>query len=156
MGRKFLKLLINGWRINLGSIFKLIPKFGENFNMDPVLSFIYNQEGEQKLILEHLHNLITSFPEVTYKIRYRIPFYYRKSWICYLNPVKNDGVELAFVRANELSNENGLLDFKDRKQVAGIIFHNIKEIREEAILEILEEAFLLDENVKYASKRKGN
>ena len=75
--------------------------------MDPVLSFIYNLEGAQKLIAEHLHNLITSYPEVVYKIRYRIPFYYRKSWICYVNPIKNGGIELAFVRANELSNENG-------------------------------------------------
>ncbi|MEO1261808.1 MAG: DUF1801 domain-containing protein [Bacteroidota bacterium] len=122
--------------------------------MDPVLSYIYNLAEPQKSIMEHLHNLISISPEVTYKIRYRIPFYYRKSWICYLNPVKNNGVELAFVRANELSNENGLLDFKDRKQVAGVIYYNIKEIQTEPLVEVLEEAFLLDENVKYASKRK--
>ena len=122
--------------------------------MDPVLSFFYDQEGQQKLILEHLHNLITSFPEVTYKIRYRIPFYYRKSWICYLNPKKDGGIELAFVRANELSNNNGLLDFKGRKQVAGIIYKNIKEIKDESIFETLEEALLLDDTIKYASKRK--
>ena len=124
--------------------------------MDPVLSFIYNLEGAQKLIAEHLHNLITSYPEVVYKIRYRIPFYYRKSWICYVNPIKNGGIELAFVRANELSNENGLLNFKDRKQVAGVIFNSVKEIKEEPLLEVLEEAFLLDETVKYAAKRKKN
>ena len=123
--------------------------------MDPVLSFIYDREGQQKLILEHLHNLITSFPEITYKIRYRIPFYDRKSWICYLNPVKKNGIEIAFVRANELSNENGLLDFKNRKQVAGIIYYHLNEIKEEALLEILEEAFLLDDHVKYAPKRFG-
>ena len=106
------------------------------------------------MILEHLHNLITSYPNVTYKIRYRVPFYYKKSWICYLNPIKNDGVELAFIRANEMSNENGLLDFKNRTQVAGVSFLNIKDIKEEAIVEILEEAFLLDETVKYKSKNK--
>ena len=122
--------------------------------MDPVLSYIYNLEEPQKSIVEHLHNLITLNPEITYKTRYRIPFYYRKHWICYINPVKNNGVELAFVRANELSNESGLLDFKKRKQVAGIIYYDVKEIKEEALLETLEEALLLDETVKYASKRK--
>ena len=106
------------------------------------------------MILEHLHNLITSYPEITYKIRYRVPFYYQKSWICYLNPKKNEGVELAFIRANELSNENGLLDFKDRTQVAGVTFYNIKEINDEAVLEVLEEAFLLDQTVKYQSKNR--
>lgn len=122
--------------------------------MDPVLNYIYNLEGQQKIIMEHLHNLIMFSPEITCKIRYRIPFYFRKSWICYLNPVRNNGVELAFTRANELSNENGFLDFKDRRQVAGIIYYNIKEINEEPLIEVLEEAFLLDDTVKYASKRK--
>jgi hypothetical protein len=38
------------------------------------------------------------------KIRFGIPFYFGRSWICYLNPIKNHKVELAFVRGNELSN----------------------------------------------------
>ncbi len=122
--------------------------------MEAVLNFILEKEGNQQKILERLHDLICSFPEITTKIRYRVPFYYHKSWICYLNPIKNDGVELAFIRGNELSNEQGLLQHEGRKQVAGIKFYDPKEVNNELIMEIFQEALILDEEVPYASKRK--
>lgn len=122
--------------------------------MDPVSAYIIDQDDERREILYFLHDLILShFPEMEAKIRYRIPFYFRKSWICYLNPVKPAGVELVFTRANELSNAQGLLDFKDRKQVAGITFTAIPDTIIESLLEVLAEAVLLDDEKKYASKR---
>lgn len=122
--------------------------------MDACLEYIYEHEGNQQEIMLHLHELITSYPEITSKIRYKIPFYYRRSWFCYINPLKNDSVELVFLRANELSNEQGALDFKDRKQVAGITFATVSDIKYELLHELLQEALLLDENVKYAAKRR--
>lgn len=122
--------------------------------MDACLDYIYEREGDQQAIMLHLHELLTSYPDVSGKMRYKIPFYYRKSWICYLNPTKDGSVELAFTRANELSNEQGLLDFKDRKQVAGITYAKAADIQDDVLHEILQEALLLDEEVKYASKRK--
>jgi len=118
------------------------------------LDYIELLEGEQRDIMLALHEFITSFPQVTCKIRFKIPFYYRKTWICYLNPLKGGGVELCFVRANELSNEQGLLDFKDRAQVAGVSFFKVGDIDETVLLEVFQEAFVLDDEVKYASKRK--
>jgi hypothetical protein len=116
--------------------------------------FIEDLIDNQKVIMQQLHPTITSFPEVISKIRYKIPFYYRKSWICYLNPVKGDKVELAFTRGNELSNEQGLLQANGRKQVRGVIIENANDIPWESLNEIFQEAFLLDEEIKYASKRK--
>ena len=117
-------------------------------------SFIIDLPEPQQSIASYLHQILMSFPELSDKIRYRIPFYYRKSWVCYINPLKNNGIELAFTRANELSNTQGLLDFKDRKQVAGISFYHMDDIDEAGVLEILQEAIVLDETIKYASKRK--
>lgn len=122
--------------------------------MDAVDAFIQEKQGQQKLILQHLHHLLTFNPGVSPKIRYKIPFYYRKSWICYLNPVKNEGIELVFLRANELSNAQRLLESRGRKQVKGIIFYKLSEIPEHSIHEIIQEALLLDESIPYASKRK--
>ena len=110
--------------------------------------------AKQQLLLRVLHDFLMSHPGVTAKIRYKIPFYYRKSWICYLNPFKDGGVELAFTRGNELSNEQGLLESKGRKQVYGATFYEVKEIPLETLNEVIQEAFLLDEQVPYASKRK--
>lgn len=117
-------------------------------------AFIYEHEGAQREIMLYLHQMITSFPGVIAKIRYQIPFYDYQSWMCYLNPQKKGGVELAFTRANELSNANGLLSFKGRKQVAGITYSTVSEIDEATLRVVLQEAMLLNEAIPYASKRK--
>ena len=122
--------------------------------MDACLAYIYEREGNQQAIMLHLHELLMTYPELSGKIRYKIPFYDRKSWVCYLNPVQEESVELVFLRANELSNEQGALDFKGRKQVAGITFTKVADIDAALLDEIIQEALLLDEEVKYAAKRK--
>ena len=122
--------------------------------MSEVEYFIESKEGMQREILTFLHSFICTYPNVVDKIRYKIPFYYRKSWICYLNPIKKNGIELAFTRGNELSNEQGILQTKGRKQISGFEIYDVKEIDEELLHEIFQEAFILDESVPYASKRK--
>lgn len=123
--------------------------------MDPVLAFIYESPDPQRMIMLHLHEWLTGFPGVHARLRYKIPFYDRNSWICYLNPVRFQQVELVFTRAHELSNEQGLLEFRGRKQVAGMIISDVKEIPQRALEEILHEALLVDEEIPYrVGKRK--
>lgn len=120
--------------------------------MISIEDFIYNQTGETREVLLYLDELLMGYGLIN-KIRYRVPFYYQKSWICYLNPLKKTGVEMAFIRGNELSNTQGLLDFNNRKQVAGISIVSLKDIPEQALRELITEALTLDEFVLYASKR---
>ena len=122
--------------------------------MNDVEYFIEEQEGKQKAILNYLHQLFLSFPEVSCKIRYRIPFYFRNSWICYTNPLKNGSIELVFIHGKQLSNEQGILQAKDRKMVAGIELTSIEAIPEEALFEIIQEAFLLDEERTKQKQKK--
>ena len=122
--------------------------------MTAVDNFIYEHEGKQREVMLYLHNLLSSGFNLTAKMRYGIPFYYRKSWICYLNPTKKGMAEFAFTRGNELSNAQGLLDNKGRKQVFSVEFGSIADIPNEVINEIIQEAILLDETIPYASKRK--
>jgi len=121
--------------------------------MDAVNAYILEKEGAQQALLQYFHHLLSAQPGVYSRIRYKIPFYYRKSWFCYLNPIKKGGIELAFLRGNELSNEQGMLDFRGRKQVGGIIFYEPDEVPESIVMEIIQEALLLDEEIPYASKR---
>ncbi len=118
------------------------------------LDYIEARDGEQRRLFLALHALLTSLPQVTDKIRYTVPFYVRKSPICYLNPLKNGGVELVFIRGNELSNEQGLLDLKGRKQVAGVSYFAVSDIREEPLLEVLQEALLVDEERSLLARKK--
>lgn len=119
-----------------------------------VAFFFDSYEGEQKKLMLYLHRLLTEDFNLTAKIRFNIPFYYFKSWICYLSPVKNGKTTFAFIRGNELSNEQGLLESKGRKQVLSIDIATIKDIPAALINEIIPEAILLDETIPYASKRK--
>ena len=122
--------------------------------MNEVEAYINEFEGEQKSIMLFFHNWFTRELNLISKIRYNIPFYYQKSWIYYLNPIKPDRVELAFLRGNELSNEQGLLEVKDRKQVYGITFHKISDVPVELIHEIIQEALLLDQVKPYSIRKK--
>ncbi len=122
--------------------------------MSKVEDFIYDYEGSQGEIMLYIHKLLSDDLNLTDKLRFKIPFYYRKSWICYLNPIKNGSVEFAFVRGNELSNSKGLLDSKGRKQVCSIELTKKSELPIKELTEIIQEAILLDETVPYASKRK--
>ena len=115
--------------------------------------FIYQYDGAQRELMLFLHQLLTDDFNLIAKLRYKIPFYYRKSWICYLNPTKKGTVEFTFVRGNELSNEQGWLDHKGRKQVYSVELGKISDIPQQTLYEVLQEAVLLDETVPYASKR---
>lgn len=121
--------------------------------LNACLDYIESLDGEQRRIMLALYQIISTYPQVTCRIRYNVPFFYRKTWICYLNPLKDGEVELCFVRANELSNEHGLLDFKNRTQVAGVTYLTTNDIREDVLADTLQEALLLDETVRYTVKR---
>ncbi len=120
--------------------------------MSGVEEFIFQYEGNQREILRYFHNLLAGELGLVDRIRYKIPFYYNNSWICYLNPFKNGGIELAFTRGNELSNIQGLLEARDRKQISGMVFKKLAEIPYKATNEIIQEAILLDETIPYKSK----
>ncbi|MGB1247892.1 MAG: DUF1801 domain-containing protein [Chitinophagales bacterium] len=119
-----------------------------------VTAFIDNLSDEQQKMVRFFDEWFVDDLKLTSKIRYKIPFYYLNSWICYINPVKENKIELAFLRGNELSNHQKILDFRDRKQVAGIVYENVKEIDKKIINEVIQEAIWLDQTKKYASKRK--
>ncbi len=122
--------------------------------MSEVENYIYQFEGNQKEVIMYFHNLLTNDFNLSSKIRFKIPFYDIKSWICYLNPLKNGKIELAFIRGNVLSNHQGLLNSKGRKQVYGIEFAKISDIPITEVNEIINEAIILDSIEPYKSKRK--
>lgn len=121
--------------------------------MSAVLDYIFQQKENQKEILLFFHDWFTKELKLTSKIRYKIPFYDKNSWICYLNPIKGGKIELAFIRGNDLSNKQGLLNLKNRKQIAGIEFTTLDEIPFEAVNQIIQEAIFLDEEKQYKGPR---
>ncbi len=122
--------------------------------MVEVEDFIYQHEGELQALLLHLHEWLTLELGLSPKMRYRIPFYYGNSWICYLNPSKQGTVHFALIRGNELSNANGLLESKGRKQISSVELTSLDSLPHDGLEEVMQEAVLLDETVAYRLKRK--
>ncbi|MEM7660235.1 MAG: DUF1801 domain-containing protein [Bacteroidota bacterium] len=118
-----------------------------------VESYIASQDPEVQPLYEALHEFILQQGELETKLSYKIPFYYRHSWVCYLSPRKAGGIEVGFPRGNELSNEQGILVARGRKQVRSVDIPTEADIPWEALREIIQEALFLDETVPYASKR---
>jgi hypothetical protein len=121
--------------------------------MHKVLSHIESLDNQQKEICNFLHNWLTEAYSLESKYRFKIPFYYQRTWICYLNPIKHDGIEFNFVRARELSVYENILDFRGRKMVAGIALYDVKQIPLHRLALVLEEAILLDDTTPYTFRK---
>jgi len=118
-----------------------------------VEDYIYQLEGQQREIMLFFHELLTIDYGLQAKIRYKIPFYFGNSWIVYLNNRKNNKVDFAIVRGKEISNSAGLLESRDRKMIRSVEFASVKEIPQDLVREIIEEAIFLDQTVPYSIKK---
>ena len=110
--------------------------------------------GMRQLILEN-------FPDLREKFGYGVPYYHRFSRIFFMYPAsfpssgQPEGVvALGFARGHLLSNEQGLLDMGKRKEVGYVLLRSPKDVRNEALLELLHEAVLLDEDLYREKKSK--
>lgn len=116
--------------------------------MSAVEEFIWERPEPQRGLLLRLRQLLfAASPKMREKMRYNAPFYDCPRWFCYTNPLKTGGVEVCFLRGDELSNEQGLLDARNRRNVCGVTIQDLADLaqKEDALLEIIQEAILLEE-----------
>jgi hypothetical protein len=119
--------------------------------VNEVEEYIYGVEGDTFEVMKYLHDLMMDQPGIRSKIAFKIPLYYRNSWICYMYPLKKGGIEFAFTRGKELSNSQGILEARGRKEVRGIRLNTMEDVPLESLHEVIQEAILLDETVPYSS-----
>ena len=122
--------------------------------MNEVENYIYSHEPIKRemflFVREVLHRCI---PKLQEKIAYKIPFFRYYSSFCYLKPTKK-GIDLSFLRGQELSNQQGVLEYRTRKQVASLHYCNISEINETTLREIIHEAAILQEYCHHQKNKK--
>ncbi len=111
-------------------------------------------ETEEGKIFHYLHNILSTYPNIVPKVHFNTPFYTRHRWLAYLSTQKSGGVELCFVHAHLFSNHLEWLDFKKRKQVAGITYLKVEDINEEIVDQLMQEALMVDDRIKPKSKKR--
>ncbi len=122
--------------------------------MSPIDEFFQSIENDNtREIILVLNDLFTTHYDLEPKWRWSLPFYYGNTFILYLSVNKNDSVELSFVRGRELSDGNGLLLSKKRKQVTSTPIHSLAMIENPVLHAVIEEAIDLDQNVPFRVMR---
>ena len=123
-------------------------------------SFFEHLPPNEQAICAPLRELILeNFPELKEKFSYGAPFYHFNTRICFLYPASlpysgiEKGVSFGFNRGHLLSNDDGLLDLGDRKEVAYIRLLSPSDIAADRFLELLHEAVLLDIEIASYKKR---
>lgn len=120
-----------------------------------VSDFISAKPSPQKEILIALRNIIlAAHPFMEEKIRYGVPFFDYLGAMCYLSiPAKKNYVYIGFIHGKDLSNEQGILETKERKQIRSISYFSVEEMKEELLREVLQEAILWNE-IKHKEKKE--
>jgi len=125
--------------------------------VNPVETYIYQQQGEEREIMSYLHDLLTQRYGLTCRMRFSIPFYDKTKWICYLSLQKKGGIELCFLHGRWMQDLNGALEAKKRVQVYGITYHKLQDINEDVLVDLIEESIRIDKySIKELKNGKGN
>jgi len=116
--------------------------------------FVERLDPGQMACFDILDQAFMSFPGISKKIRYKIPFYDFKSWLCYINPLKKGGLELCFVHGQKLSGFPSILEARNRIMIAGITIMTPQEAGSDLVLDCFSEAIILDETLASEKKKQ--
>lgn len=122
--------------------------------------FYYDLPKEEREMCVRLREIIFStIPDFNEQFSYGVPYFFRHNRVCCIWPASakggpRKGVFLGFCRGNLLSNEQGIVEMGNRKRFGLIRYFAVKDISEQPIHEILQEAVIIDEEVWQRKKRK--
>lgn len=120
-----------------------------------VYNEFYNKLPNDNLreVCSSLCETIMQYPNLEIKKKFKLPFFYGNTWICYFNFLKTQEIEICFVRGRELQSKE-LLNFKERVMIGGLSYKTIDDIDDGVIKLLLEEAVNLDGEKPYTFTKK--
>jgi hypothetical protein len=133
----------------------------QNVNFRSVAEFLgYLPDAELELVTQLRDLILENIPDVTEKLSYNVPYYFRHSRICFIWPasvpwgkVQRNGVLLGLCNG-QLLQDHHYFNMNDRKRVASKTFFTPKEIDEDLLLSYLFEATEIDNNLKMSKQQK--
>jgi len=113
--------------------------------MNDVEEYILQFTGAKREIMLFFHGLFIEDYKLKPKISFKIPMYYRNTWVVYLNSDNRKGVELAFTNGHEFDINSPLIESKGRKLVRSAEFESLNEIPYQNIKTLMKEAIRIDD-----------
>jgi len=121
-------------------------------------NYILNLENLQHAqLIEAAHNLMESLiPQVESSIKWKVPYYkYGGNHLCYISPHKKGWIDISFVHGKLFSNEQGILQGRNRKYVMSLEINSLEELYQDAVAEVILEAVTINEELKRSGHSKG-
>jgi uncharacterized protein YdhG (YjbR/CyaY superfamily) len=135
--------------------------------MNAVTDLIADLPDDERVIAARLRTLILeSEPRLQEKLSYGVPYFFHNRRVCFIWPAScipvgyspkepiHTKVTLGLCYGNLLSNDQGLLEKGDRKQVYTLGFTSAAEVNDQVIREIILEAVMVDDQFKKTNKKK--
>lgn len=126
--------------------------------MSAIDAFFCDLPRDEKEIALRLRQMVlATAPVFLEKFSYGVPYYFRRSRVACIWPASapggpKRGVFLGICRGHLMSNEQGIIEMGNRKEFGLIRYFDVKEIQEEPLMEILQEAILVDEEIFLARR----
>ena len=113
--------------------------------------------GEKEIALRLRELVLAAAPDFEEKFSYGVPYYFRHSRITCIWPASapggpKRGVFISICRGHLMSNTQGLIEMGNRMQFGLIRYYDVKEIKAEPLMEILQEAIMVDDEIFRAKK----
>ena len=130
--------------------------------MQSLEEFYYDLPKDEREICLRLRDIVlNAAPDFEEKFSYGVPYFFRHRRVCCIWPASaaggpKRGAFLGLCCGNLLSNENGIIEMGNRKRYGLIRYFDVKEIREDQILEILQEAILIDEEINQLKRKRAS
>lgn len=109
-------------------------------HVHPVSNYILNRPDSDRNLWVFLDDWLKNQHGLTSKIRYGVPFYDYRVWLCYLNPRKQGGVQLEFLQGIALDYHHPKFIQRNRKMVKGFVIPSLKDIPMETLEEVMAKA----------------
>lgn len=128
--------------------------------MQDIEDFISILPRQEQLITRKLRSIILDAdPRIREQFSYGVPYYFRNRRMCFIWPAtaphgpKGSVVSLGFCYGHMLSDGQGILKMEGRTQVSIVQYQSLREINETILMEVLQEAIMVDD-LKFKKNKK--
>jgi hypothetical protein len=109
--------------------------------------------NEKRLTMAIRDCILQTAPMLQEKISYGVPFYYKRSRICFIWPASvpngglKEGILVGFCKGFLMANEEGVLQANGRKEVLTVNYLSLPQINRQLVTQWIQEALIIDSDL---------